>query len=171
MDSGTIGYIEGQKFEKRVFQASPNNTLTKAPLVVLVNQGTGGPAELVAGAIADSKRGQTVGVKTFGTGSVQRLIPLQNGSALLLSVAKYYTPLGKQIQMPEPQLSGIKPMIEVLDAADDTSDPNENEELEVQAPEPKKEEPAAADEDRQLKKAIEFLKDPVQANKAAKPAA
>jgi len=171
MDSGTIGYIEGQKFEKKLLQANPNGTLTKAPLVVLVNQGTGGPAELVAGAIADSRRGQIVGVKTFGTGSLQRLMPLENGSALLLSVAKYYTPSGKQIQMPEPQLSGIKPTIEVLDAADEVVDPDEGEELEVQPPAPKKEEPAAADEDRQLKKAIEFFKDPVQATKAAKPAA
>ena len=170
MDSGTIGYLEGQKFEKKVFQAMPKDTLTKAPLVVLVNQGTSGPAEMVAGAIADNRRGQIVGVKTFGSGSVQRLMPLENGSALVISVAKYHTPSGKQIQMPEAQLSGIKPTIEVLDAADEIVDPNADDETEGPA-EPRKEQPAAPDEDRQLKKAIEFFKDPVQATKAAKPAA
>jgi carboxyl-terminal processing protease len=170
LDSGTIGYIQGQKFDKKLLQAVPKDALTKAPLAVLVNQGTGGPAEIVAGAIADNHRGQLVGVKTFGTGSVQKLMPLENGSALLLSVAKYFTPSGKEIQQAEIQLSGIKPTIEVFDAADEIVDPNADDELEVQPPAPKKEQPAA-EEDRQLKKAIEFLKDPVKATKAAKTAA
>ena len=168
LDTGTIGYIQGQKFEKKLFQAAPKDALTKAPLVVLVNQGTGGPAEVVAGAIADNRRGQLVGVKTFGTGSVQKLMPLENGSALLLSVAKYYTPLGKEIQQTEAQLSGIKPTIEVLDAADEVVDPNADDDLEVQPP---KIYQPAAEEDRQLKRAIEFLKDPAKATKAAKTAA
>jgi carboxyl-terminal processing protease len=170
LDSGTIAYLQGQKFEKKLLQAAPKDSLTKAPLVVLINQGTSGPAELVAGAIADNHRGQLVGVKTFGSGSIQKLMPLENGSALLLSVAKYYTPSGKEIQQPEIQLSGIKPTIEALDAADEVNDPNADDELEVQPP-TKKEEPAATDEDRQLKKAIEFFKDPAKATRAAKTAA
>jgi carboxyl-terminal processing protease len=164
LDSGTIGYVEGQKFEKKTLPVNPKDVLTKAPLVVLVNQGTSGAAEVVAGAIADNRRGQIVGVRTFGAGSVQKLMPLENGSALLLSVAKYHTPSGKEIQPSDIQLSGIKPTIEVIDAADEVVDPNADEEFEVQPP--KKDEPPA-DEDRQLKKAIEFLKDPVRATKAA----
>jgi carboxyl-terminal processing protease len=169
LDSGTIGYTQGQKVEKKLLQATPKDALTKVPVVVLVNQGTAGAAEIVAGAILDNHRGQLVGVKTFGSGSVQRLMPLENGSALVLSVAKYYTPSGKEIQQVEAQLSGIKPTLEVLDAADETVDPNADDELEVQ-PTPRKDEPVT-DEDRQLKKAIEFLKDPVKATKAAKTAA
>ena len=170
LDSGTIGYIQGQKVEKKLLQAVPKDALTKAPLVVLVNQGTAGAAEIVAGAIEDNHRGQLVGVKTFGAGSIQKLMPLENGSALVLSVAKYYTPSGKEIQPPETQLSGIKPNIEVLDAADEIVDPGADDELEVQPPTPKANQPAA-EEDRQLNKAIEYLKDPVKATKAAKTAA
>ena len=170
LDAGTIGYLQGQKFEKKLLQANPKDAVTKAPLVVLINQGTGGAAEIVAGAIADDHRGTLIGVKTFGSGSVQKLMPLENGSALLLSVAKYYTPSGKEIQPTETQLSGIKPAIETLDAADETIDPNADDDQEVQAPAPKEIQPAV-DDDRQLKKGIEFLKDPVKATKAAKPAA
>src|SRR5262245_55291497 len=170
LDSGTIGYLQGQKFEKKLLQANATGALTKVPLAVLINQGTGGAAEIVAGAIADNHRGTLIGVKTFGAGSVQRLMPLENGSALLLSVAKYYTPSGKEIQPAETPLSGIKPTIETLDAADETLDPNADDDQEVQTPTPKETQPAV-DEDRQLKKAIEFFKDPVKATKAAKPAA
>jgi carboxyl-terminal processing protease len=170
LDSGTIGYVQGQKFEKKLLQANPKDALTKAPLAVLINQGTGGAAEIVAGALADNHRGTLIGVKTFGSGSVQRLMPLENGSALLLSVAKYYTPSGKEIQPPETPLAGIKPTIETLDAADEPLDPNADDDQEVQTPTPKETQPAV-DEDRQLNKAIEFFKDPVKATKAAKPAA
>jgi carboxyl-terminal processing protease len=62
LDSGTIGYVEGQKFEKKTLAVNPKDALTKAPLVVLANQGTSGAAEVVAGAIADNRRGQIVGV-------------------------------------------------------------------------------------------------------------
>jgi len=87
MDSGTIGYAVGQKSEKRTLPVDPRAALTKAPLAVLVNEGTSGPAELVAGAIRDSKRGQVVGWTTFGNGSIQKLIPMDDGAALLIAVA------------------------------------------------------------------------------------
>ena len=166
IDSGIITYVQGQKFEKKVFEANSKETLTKAPLVVLINQGTGGAAEIVAGAIADSRRGQLVGVRTFGDGSLQKLIPLDNGWALLISVAKYYTPSGKEIQAVEPQNSGIRPTVEVRAAADEVVDPNADEQAEVQPP--AKDVPVPApDDDKQLKKAIEILKDPTQATKKA----
>jgi carboxyl-terminal processing protease len=170
LDSGTIGYLQGQKFEKKLLQANSKDALTKAPLAVLINQGTGGAAEIVAGALADNHRGTLIGVKTFGSGSVQRLMPLENGSALLLSVAKYYTPSGKEIQPAETPIAGIKPAIEALDAADEVLDPNADDDQEVQTPTPKETQPAV-EEDHQLKKAIEFFKDPIKATKAAKPAA
>jgi carboxyl-terminal processing protease len=69
-----------------------------APLVVLVNRGTAGPGELVAAAIADNKRGELVGEKTFGEGAQQKTFELPDGAALILSVAKYESQLGKKFQ-------------------------------------------------------------------------
>ena len=64
---------------------------------VLIGNGTAGPAEIVASAIADNKRGDTVGQRTYGIASEQKLIEMDNGSALILTVALYYTPDGKNI--------------------------------------------------------------------------
>ena len=72
--------------------------MTDAPLAVLVNRGTYGAAELTAAAIEDAKRGDVVGERTFGEGSVQKTIELPDGAALLLTVAKYEGPDGKKIQ-------------------------------------------------------------------------
>ena len=69
--------------------------MTYAPLAVLVNHGTAGAAELVAGAILDDKRGDLVGDRTFGEGGRRKPSTLPDGSALLLSVAKYESPSGK----------------------------------------------------------------------------
>jgi carboxyl-terminal processing protease len=82
IESGPLAYLgstnssQAQKNPKEALNADPKQVLTKAPLAVLVNQGTAAAAELVAGAVADNHRGQVVGVKTFGMGSVQKLIPL-----------------------------------------------------------------------------------------------
>jgi carboxyl-terminal processing protease len=164
MESGTIAILQGQKFAKETFSANSKDALTKAPVAVLVNQATAGPAEIVAGAIEDNKRGQVVGVKTFGAGSVQKLIPLDDGSALLISVAKYFTPAGKEIQETEPQESGIKPTVEMRQTAEDAVDPDDQE---VQPP--AKEQPVK-EEDRQLNRAIEILKDPSKISATKKAA-
>jgi carboxyl-terminal processing protease len=95
---GTLATLEGQKFPSQSFSADPAKFVTDAPLAVLVNRGTYGPAELTAAAIEDSKRGDVVGERTFGEGSVQKTIELPNGAALLLTVAKYQGPDGKKIQ-------------------------------------------------------------------------
>ena len=158
IDNGTIGYLQGQKVDKKLFMADPKATLTKVPLVVLVNQGTSGNAELVAGAIADNKRGQLVGTRTFGAGSVQELIPMDDGFALLISVAKYYTPTGKDIQE-----AGVQPDVEQLAAGEEQIDPTADDQLEVQPP------PGQApqvEEDKQLNKAIEVLHKPAGARAA-----
>jgi carboxyl-terminal processing protease len=98
LQSGTIASIEGQKVPKQTFAADPAKFITSAPLVVLVNHGTAGPAEIVAAAILDNKRGDLVGDRSFGEGAVQKTIELPDGSALILSVAKYEGPSGKPIQ-------------------------------------------------------------------------
>jgi len=98
LDKGIITYLEGQKYPKEMFNADSAKQITTLPLVVVVDRSSAGPAEIVADAIKDNKRGDVVGDKTFGTGSIQKLIELQDGSALILSVAKYYSPDGKAIQ-------------------------------------------------------------------------
>ncbi|MGD0830051.1 MAG: S41 family peptidase [Terracidiphilus sp.] len=95
---GTLATLEGQQFPKQSFAADPAKYISGAPLVVLVNRGTYGPAELTAAAIEESKRGDVVGERTFGEGSVQKTIDLPDGAALLLTVAKYEGPDGKKIQ-------------------------------------------------------------------------
>jgi carboxyl-terminal processing protease len=98
LKQGTMATLEGQKFPLQTFTADPANFLTGAPLAVLVNRGTYGAAELTAAAIADAKRGDVVGERTFGEGSVQKTIELPDGAALLLTVAKFESPSGKKIQ-------------------------------------------------------------------------
>jgi carboxyl-terminal processing protease len=95
---GTLATLAGQKFPAQTFTADPAKVLTDAPVAVLVNRGTYGAAELAAGAILDAKRGDLVGERTFGEGSVQKTIELPDGAALLLTVAKYQSPNGKKIE-------------------------------------------------------------------------
>ena len=150
LNHGTITYLQGQKYPREAFTADPSKAITNLPVVVLVNRGTAGPAEVVAAAILENARGDVVGDKTFGDGSVQKLIDLPDGSALILSVAKYYSPSGKAIQD-----TAITPNVVVADADDD-----------VPSPEDETDNAAPSDEnkiktiqpDEQLRKAIEVLK-------------
>ncbi len=99
LQSGTIATLSGQKFPTQTFTADPSKFITGAPLVILVNHGTAGAAEITAAAILAAKRGDLVGDRTFGEGAVQKTMELPDGAALLLSVAKYNAPDGKPIQM------------------------------------------------------------------------
>src|SRR5271157_5186831 len=115
LNHGTITYLQGQKYPKQTFNADPQKgVVTSLPLVVLVNRGTAGPAEIVAASIMENARGDVVGDKTFGSGSIQKVIDMPDGAALILSVAKYYSPSGKAIQD-----TAITPNILVADANDD----------------------------------------------------
>jgi len=98
LKQGTLATLEGQKFPTQTFTADPARFLTDAPVAILVNRGTYGAAELAAAAILDAKRGDVVGERTFGEGSVQKTIELPDGAALLLTVAKYEGPDGKKIE-------------------------------------------------------------------------
>ena len=93
LNHGMISYLQGQTYPKQVFNADPTKAVAPSiPLVVLVNRGTAGPAELVAAAIMENARGDVIGDKTFGSGSIQKVIEMKDGSAVMLSVAKYYSP-------------------------------------------------------------------------------
>jgi carboxyl-terminal processing protease len=95
---GTLASLEGQKYPLQTFSADPSYFLTDAPVAVLVNRGTYGAPELTAAAIEDLKRGDVVGERTFGEGTVQKTIDLPDGAGLMLTVAKYEDPDGKKIE-------------------------------------------------------------------------
>jgi carboxyl-terminal processing protease len=151
LNHGTITYLQGQKYPKQTFNADPQKAIvTNVPLVVLVNRGTAGPAEVVAAAIMENARGDVIGDKTFGSGSIQKVIDMPDGSALILSVAKYYSPSGKALQD-----TAVTPNILVADNSDDFIAPDEDENAEDQAQEERQK---ANQPDDQLDKAIEVLK-------------
>ncbi|MGA3350457.1 MAG: S41 family peptidase [Candidatus Sulfotelmatobacter sp.] len=150
LNHGTITYLQGQKYPREAFNADPAKTITSLPVAVLVNKGTAGAAEVVAAAILENARGDVVGDKTFGDGSVQKTIDLPDGGALILSVAKYYSPSGKAIQD-----NSVTPNVLVADDTDSViSDDDEEQEPATTEPESK---PKNMQDD-QLHKAVEVLK-------------
>jgi carboxyl-terminal processing protease len=149
LGKGLITYLQGQKYDKVAYNADPQKKITDLPLAVLVNHGTSGAAEVVAAAILENQRGDVVGDKTFGEGSVQKLIEVPDGSALILSVAKYYTPTGKVIQE-----NGITPNVQVASSAD-VALLTDDEDGGNAPDEPQKTQPK---EDDQLHRALEVLK-------------
>ncbi|MGP8187630.1 MAG: S41 family peptidase [Terracidiphilus sp.] len=111
---GTLATLEGQKFPAQTFTADPAQCVTDAPVAVLVNRGTYGAPELAAAAIEDLKRGDVVGERTFGEGTVQKTLDLPDGAALMLTVAKYEDPNGKKIQD-----EAVTPTVVVASPSDD----------------------------------------------------
>jgi carboxyl-terminal processing protease len=151
LDHGTITYLQGQKYPRQAFNADPTKDITKLPVAVLVNRGTAGPSEIVAAAILENARGDVVGDKTFGDGSVQKLIEMPDNSALILSVAKYYSPGGKAIQD-----AAVTPNFVVAGPLqDDDGLPDEEQ---APAPDDKKDVKPKNQTDDQLNKALEVLK-------------
>jgi carboxyl-terminal processing protease len=151
LNHGTITYLQGQKFPRQAFNADPSKAITNLPVAVLVNRGTSGPSEIVAAAILENARGDIVGDKTFGDGSIQKTLDLPDGGALILSVAKYYSPSGKAIQD-----TAITPNVVVADAIDDGISPDDDDNS--AAPDKNNEEKAKPAVDDQLNKAVEVLK-------------
>lgn len=149
LNHGTITYLQGQKFPREAFNADPAKAITNLPVAVLVNKGTAGAGEIVAAALLENARADVVGDKTFGDGSVQKTIDLRDGGALILSVAKYYSPSGKAIED-----AAVTPNVLVADEAETAISDDD-------AQEPAAEEPAAKPknpQDDQLHKAVEVLK-------------
>ncbi|MCL4854636.1 MAG: carboxyl-terminal protease [Bryobacteraceae bacterium] len=151
LDKGLITYLQGQKHQRRDFTADAQGAIYREPLVVITNRGTAGGAELAAAALLGNKRAEVVGERTYGDAAVRKTVPMDDGSAVVLSVAKYYSPDGKAIQD-----TGVTPTVAVA-------------EMEVAAEAPGEEAPQTQpetkpEEDLLLKRALEV------ATKGAPPA-
>lgn len=149
LNHGTIAYLQGQKVPREAFNADASKAVTSLPLVVMVNKGTAGAAEIVAAAVLGNGRGDVVGDKTFGEGSVQKTIDLPDGSALILSIAKYYSPDGKAIQD-----TAVTPNVLVADNSE--NNPVLDDDSQETAP-AEENAPKAPQTDQVLQKAVEVL--------------
>ena len=110
VDKGNIVSQKGRKSsDDLIYSAKSSTTMTKVPVVVLVNGGSASASEIVSGALQDHKRAIVVGENTFGKGSVQVVLPITNEEAIKLTIARYYLPSGRTIQA-----LGVQPDIEVF---------------------------------------------------------
>lgn len=163
LDGGAIATLKGQRHPEEAFRADAESTLTRLPLVVIVDWATSGGAEIAAAAILDAKRGEVTGEGTYGLAAKQKTIPLDDGAALVLSVAKYHRPSGKAVQD-----GGIEPSVP-LSPAELRRYRQAEFDLE-EGPEAAPPDPGAgatSGEDPFLKKAIEVLKGEVTAQREA----
>ena len=174
--SSTLARVLGKgDKETETITADPSKVVFNGPLVVVIDRSTAGPAEVIAAAVRDQKRGELVGERTFGAGSEQQKFELSDGGALLMTTAKYAPATGKAF-MDEP----VNPTVKVdrpveaeviLPEGDDEEDSEEKPEQQ-QPPQVTPPKPAPRVEDVQLKKAFEIIKQtPVKAQPAQKRAA
>src|SRR5262247_4651950 len=166
LKSGVIAKSIGRK-EKVIatYEAKPENDLTELPVAVIINRTTAGASEIVAAAIMENQRGEVVGERTlFGMGSEQELFPLDDGSALLLTVARHAAPSGKIFMT-----DGVTPTVEVktADLADvGSSEDGKKGEPQTEGAPPVVVAPKPAD-DQKLKKAVEVLTSGAKAKRRA----
>jgi carboxyl-terminal processing protease len=147
LSKGEITYLQGQKVPRQDFEAEAAKGITKLPLVVITNRGTADGAEIAAGALLDDKRAELVGERTYGDASLRKAITMDDGGAIILSVAKYYSPSGKAIQdvgvTPDTVMAEPETQVDVdenLEPLPDAAEPAEHKQ-----------------DDPLLKKAIEIL--------------
>lgn len=156
LDKGLVAYLAGQRFPRQDVDVHPSGPVCTLPLAVLINQSTAGPAELVASATLGNKRGEVVGTRSFGVGVFEKPIPVGDGSALLLAVAKYYGSDGKAISE-----NGVTPSV-VQPAGGAIDNPDADDDNSQEQPEQ-----FGGKDDLQLRKAIEILGGAATSTKAA----
>ena len=162
LDKGLITYTQGQKATRQDFNADPAKASYKnQPIAIITNRGTASAAEIVAASLLDAKRAEVVGERTYGDAAIRKAVTMDDGAAVILSVAKYYSPSGKAIQD-----TGVTPTVLVTEA-EPFVDTEEGQESPAVPEQPRKDE-----DDLLLKKAIEVLskgKQAASAQVAAKP--
>ena len=148
LDSGLVTYLQGQRVPRQDFKADASKVIWKLPVVVLTNRGTADAAEIASAALEDNNRAKVVGERTYGDASLRRALTMDDGSAIILSVAKYYSPSGKAIQD-----TGVTPgeLVQEPEPQVETDEDGEAVRPEANQPEHK------AGEDVILKRAIELL--------------
>lgn len=180
---GTLAQTTGREGKTlKTFAADPKANIFSGPVVILIDSGTAGAAEVVASALLERNRGQIVGEKSFGAGAEQQLFTLRGGDGLLLTTVKWASASGKPFLGEDRARSGVTPSVEVKrpelaeavdpedltgnddDAVTKPQQPGDKREV---APEPNTPKPAA--EDVQMKKALELLREnkPFQTQRAA----
>lgn len=147
LPKGTITYLQGQRFPRQNFEADAAKAITQLPMAVITNRGTASGAEITAAALMDNKRAQVVGEPTYGDASLRRAITMDDGSAIILSIAKYYSPGGKAIQDVRVTPNTVMAEPEAQVEFDENGDPL------PESPEPQRK----PEDDPLLKKAIEIL--------------
>ena len=153
--SGTLATLRGQTVSTQVFSADPSKVAWKGPVSVLIDATTSGAAEVLASAMVANHRGDVVGERTFGLASEQKLITLDDGAALFLTVANYYNADGKSILE-----EGVVPSEVVRASADDDADAGDDDSGSADAQkEPVPPRPLSP-EDPIFRKALELLKMP-----------
>ncbi len=179
-DGNLAGVLGRENKVTKTFAANTAKYIFDGKIVALIDLGTSGAAEVVASAILDRQRGEVVGERSFGAGTEQQLFALRSGDGLLLTTAKWASASGTPFLNTERANSGVKPSIEVkrpetpepLDV-EDLIDKREEQKQQpnpqatpVTTPTPKVEQPKQAQEDLQMKKALEILQDKANAAKA-----
>jgi len=157
--SGTLTTLRGQTVPQQVFSADAGKVIWKGPVSILMDGTTTGAPEVLAVAIANTKRGDLVGDRTYGLAAEQKLIPLEDGAAIVLTVANYLNADGKTILE-----EGVLPT-EVVRAAANPNDDSEDGDTSADSKEPPAGPRPLSADDQVLRKALELLKNPV--NKAA----
>ncbi len=156
LDKGLITYLQGQKVPRKDFPADASKAVYKQPLSIITNRGTAGGAEIAAAALLDNKRAEVVGERSNGDAAERKVLTMEDGSAVILAIAKYYSPNGKAIQdhavVPSLMIAGPDP------------DPDPDDDA---SPAPQR--APKSNEDLQLKKAIEVVTVGIQAAKASDP--
>jgi len=152
LTKGHITYLQGQRVPRQNFDADPGKVITSLPVAVLTNRGTADAAEIVAAALMDNNRAQVVGERTYGDAAQRKAITMDDGSAIILSVAKYYSPNGKAIQD-----TGVTPGTQAAEAEvqvdyDDNGEPIPLTPEQLQQQQKKK-----MEDDPVVKKALEVL--------------
>jgi len=150
LKSGRITYLKGQRVAQQNFDADPSKDITDLPLAVLTNRGTADGAEIAAAALMGNKRAQLIGERTYGDAAQRKALTMEDGSAIILSVAKYYAQDGKAIQdtgvTPDKLVAEAEPAV--------TYDENDQP---IPDAKPQQTQPQKLEDDPVVKKALEVL--------------